>query len=510
MTYSFNLVDKSWIPCILPDGSARDLGLYDTLIHAHEIREVFDQSPLVTAALHRLLLAFLHRNFGPASRSEWKTLWSAGRFDQAALGVYFTTWKPRFDLFDEQHPFYQVSTFKTKDKEVEVNDILPELARGNNPTLFDHTTDETSSPLSPSAAARTLVTLQAYKLGGLSGLGANYVDAPIARSVYVLVVGSTLFETLLLNLVRYNGDDPMPVIGADCPVWERDDPATSSTPRGYLDYLTWQTLFLRLLPQPTLQGSVAVARVQIALGRNFKRGQVFDPGCAYTKNAKAKPNQEPWPSLRYHQARSLWRDSTTLLRLPSQEAKPPSSPRWVAQLVDDGILNPGAQYRLAAYGLCPDQANILFWRQERMPLPVRYLADENLVERLDFALRRAEDAATALRKATTHLARRVLYPNRQDAGIAKAQAEEAGRFAQHLAATELYWSSLEIPFFAFLQTLPNDSGIALAGWIKTLQATALHAFDETVRGLDQSARVLRAVVESRQTLMNRLRHALQP
>lgn len=58
----FNLVDQSWIPCLLRDGGKpQELSLRDTLIGAHEIRELCDDSPLVTVSLHRLLLAVLHR-----------------------------------------------------------------------------------------------------------------------------------------------------------------------------------------------------------------------------------------------------------------------------------------------------------------------------------------------------------------------------------------------------------------------------------------------------------------
>ena len=70
MKYSFNLIDQPWIPCVLPHGRMEDLSLRDTLLNAHKITAIFDQSPLVTAALHRLLLAILHRNFGPASQGE--------------------------------------------------------------------------------------------------------------------------------------------------------------------------------------------------------------------------------------------------------------------------------------------------------------------------------------------------------------------------------------------------------------------------------------------------------
>jgi len=92
----FNLVDQPWIPCLLRDGGKpQERSLRDTLTGAHEIRELSDASPLVTVSLHRLLLAILHRNFGPASFSEWKELWQHGQWDSDKLNQYFDEWKHR-------------------------------------------------------------------------------------------------------------------------------------------------------------------------------------------------------------------------------------------------------------------------------------------------------------------------------------------------------------------------------------------------------------------------------
>ena len=66
MTISFNLIDEPWIPCIL-DGTRVELGLRDVLAQAQQLREIRGDSPLETASLHRLLLAVLHRIFGPKS-----------------------------------------------------------------------------------------------------------------------------------------------------------------------------------------------------------------------------------------------------------------------------------------------------------------------------------------------------------------------------------------------------------------------------------------------------------
>ena len=511
MTYSFNLIDQPWIPCAMPDGSHTELSLRDTLLQAHEIREIFDQSPLVTAALHRLLLAVLHRNFGPASRSDWQKLWQAKRFDPDRLTAYFSDWHDRFDLFDDKYPFYQVAGLELKPKkvkEVEINDLLPELARGNTLTLFDHTTDQTSPPLSPPEAAWALLTIQMYKLAGGKLVGDMYsYDAPIARAICFLVGGATLFETLVLNLVLYQGDEPIPASDNDLPAWEQDKAETSGIPQGYLDYLTWQTLSLRLLPTQTSSGEVEIARVRVGLGRKFERGGVFDPACAYKKNLKAKPNQDPWPATRYKQDRALWRDSAPLFRLTDENKRPPSALKWISQLVNSGILDAQRPYRLLAFGQCTDQADIFFWRHEHLPLPAQYLTAENLVEALEFALKNTEKVADCLKWATETLARYALYPLKATENLAKAQKDEVN-LVNHLGVTEAYWSVLEGLFLDFIQRLPDDPDTVLADWNESVRSSAFRAFDEATNDLDQSARVLRAIAKGRSHLAQSVYKAL--
>jgi len=46
--------------------------------------------------------------------------------------------------------------------------LMLERASGNNKTLFDHTTTETSLRISPSEAAHVLITAQMFSLQGLN------------------------------------------------------------------------------------------------------------------------------------------------------------------------------------------------------------------------------------------------------------------------------------------------------------------------------------------------------
>lgn len=76
----FNLVDEPWIPCLmLEDNTREELSLGGVFARSREIRELYDPSPLVTVSLHRLLLAILHRNFGPRNLDAWRDLWVRGQ-----------------------------------------------------------------------------------------------------------------------------------------------------------------------------------------------------------------------------------------------------------------------------------------------------------------------------------------------------------------------------------------------------------------------------------------------
>src|SRR5437763_11916675 len=104
----YNLLEQPWIPVRLADGRYQDVGLRDVFALAPQIRAISDPSPLVAAALYRLLLAVAHRVLtGPASVEEWAALWDAGVFPMEAVDAYLARVRDRFDLFHPERPFYQ-------------------------------------------------------------------------------------------------------------------------------------------------------------------------------------------------------------------------------------------------------------------------------------------------------------------------------------------------------------------------------------------------------------------
>src|SRR5262249_4572484 len=173
---NFNLIDEPWLPCVTaaPDDGAPatvQLSLREILLRAHELAAVTGESPPVTAALYRLLLAVLHRcageddQTGPKDAARWEVLWNCGRFDADAINRYLAEQRPHFDLFDAERPFYQTAGPAVDEgKAASIAKLL--FQSDNNPTLFDHAIVADPPRLSPARAARLVVAYQAFDTGG--------------------------------------------------------------------------------------------------------------------------------------------------------------------------------------------------------------------------------------------------------------------------------------------------------------------------------------------------------
>ncbi len=107
MTYSYNLIDQPFIPVIDLNGIPQEVSLLDVLIKAPSFSRISASLPHTNAALYRLLLAVLHRVFGPTTLDEWERLWRKGAFDAQSLETYLRKWQSRFDLFASNRPFFQ-------------------------------------------------------------------------------------------------------------------------------------------------------------------------------------------------------------------------------------------------------------------------------------------------------------------------------------------------------------------------------------------------------------------
>ncbi|MDQ3045148.1 MAG: type I-E CRISPR-associated protein Cse1/CasA [Chloroflexota bacterium] len=515
---SFDLVSEPWIPCIRLDGVAQEYSLEGVLRDGPQIRELFDPSPLVTVSLHRLLLAILHRShMGPTNMREWTELWRRANWDPDVTGEYLNRWRHRFDLFHPERPFYQVPEMPEAIARQPITLLFTEVS-SSRARLFDHASEAMPVAVRPAVAARYLVAHQAFTIGfGKSDAGFYLRDGPLTRGYIVVTYGDNLFETLALNLQPYNAERPIPWRGDDLPAWEHEDPAVrdkaGTAPLGYTDYLTWQSRQIHLFAagNPPL-----VSRCQRRQNLDVA-GTPIDPFKCYVVDEQTGRRPRGLDTNR-----AIWRDSHTLLQPAGKAIQAPRAFATLARINTErqkGTIVARPVYRVGVFGIAAEignAANVLLWRHERLPLPLAYLEDQALADTLKQALDLAETSSDDLRVSCRLLAKHLLAPGVDVKGGREPHKDDISKLVTHLDTGRRYWARLEAPFRRLIVRLPRDTTTApehptgygeteLPAWAHQVRKVARDAFAETTRGLDQSARALKATVLAQRDLDRRLK-----
>lgn len=498
----FDLTERPWIPCETSKGELVELGLRDVLARAHELRAVSDSSPLVTAALHRLLLAVVHRVFGPPNIAAWKALYQADRFDERALSTYLDTWRHRLRLFDPERPFYQVRALPFAPDPV-ARLVFERSNYGAAVSLFQHGGPK-SDRLSPAEAARGLVALQLFAPGGLvkkRGEPDSATAAPLNRGAMTLLTGKTLKETLLLNSCVYAPEEGRPIVGdatRDRPAWERSSPAKIERrrPDGWLDLLTWQSRRLELARDEA--GLVSGVTYCVGQDLDDEAGHK-DPMLAYRLDAK-----RGWVAIEFREERVIWRDSHALVRtVDAAHVEPPVAVRQLAERTLRDVVPSTHRFSIELLGMRGDQAKILFSRHERLPVSAQLLEDREVGRAIEEAVSVAERAVQALRDAVRRLAQIALSP-----GDRLPDAKDVTHLALHLGAERVAWGALTPHFDAFLAQVATDRDGALNVFAEAVRREVVDAHASAARDLGAGTRALHAGASSEVTLRARLKELL--
>jgi CRISPR system Cascade subunit CasA len=491
MSYSFNLVDSAWIPCLTREGKYVEVGLFDLLTQAHHLKEIYGETPLVTAAIFPVALAVLHRVFGPRDRAQWQTLWKQGAFDEARLEAYFRQWYERFELLGEGRRFYQERDSRVKPKST----LYLVHTDSHSRIVFKQPADEVGENLKPAQAARQLITAQYFRIGGLSGIEEKFTDSIFARGVLFFAEGDTLFETLMFNLLPYPSDVAMRTTPNDKPCWEMDeDMKERPVPLGYLDYLTWQNKRFWLFPEETQTGELRIKTITVAPGRRII-SPIFSPLKSY--RSKSRKNEE-FSAMYFSDEKALWRDYHSLLTINSDVVKPPAIVSWLATISLSVEL---PHTRLMAIGMhsVSGQDKPIFYRQERMSLPQALLRDETgkRLEAIKFAISKAGEVESVARDAVKRLAREVL----QRGGEGDPDPAKVNSLLDQWNATSIYWAALEAPFWELVDRIARDDEGASAWWqadVLRPSADEMLSYAETLAGTDPGA--LKGGVSARRIL----------
>lgn len=506
---TFNLVGQSFIPA-LQHGRLLQLSLRETLLQSAQIAELSHPSPLITVALHRLLLAVLQRIFGADPLSAQANWCRDGNFPAARIDAYLDRWRDRFDLFDAERPFLQLADFSIELSRRPVTALLPEAVSGNNKTLFDHSLDRAPAALDPAAAALALLVSQCFALGGGRTAFQYSSHAPSATAALFLAQGENLFETLLLNLMPQSAAEH----AADRASWERERPwRTDEMRNGYkLAYAGPAQLYslparsVRLHAQEEA-GCIAVRWVSLASGATFDDplGTLEDPLVCYRQDEKRGRL-----ALGLSVERAFWRDFQALRPFPAQNAaawQPPAVISHAAELLE--ILDDGRPVAFMLYAQASDKAKVELWRHERFAIAAALRHDAAAWDVIRRALETAERAGKALGSACYALAGYLLSPRDGD-----ADRKRAGQLARSFAVLPRYWSLLDVDFHSWLDEydVHADDAQRERAWLQRVEHAVYSAWKLRAQMVSANFRGDQAIVSCQtpvDTLLRDLRRAIR-
>ncbi len=486
----FNLIDEEWIPVRFPDGTRDELGILDTLLRSNEITAIEDPSPLVVAALHRLLLAVLYRALdGPADIDQAKVLFKEGLPSEKIM-AYLEKWRDRFWLFHKKNPFGQNPNVP-KDKIEPWTKLTAEYNATSNKVLFDHTDTKNPGMREPSECARWLLSTMTFSISG----GRGYYPSPSPNAMMCIPLGRNLHETLCYNLVPYQNRD---VMRGDSALWEREPnklPLSTSKQAafGYADLYTWQSrmIFLEELPS----GEVTVMR--------FVAGQGFD-------NSSNNPDpMQPYKTdkikgklpVQFREDRGTWRDFDSLL--PDDTDLAPLTIQNALRLAGKKIDSMPKSVLVLGLRYQPPSANVDFWRMERFDLPGALAGKHHIRTEINRLLTDANDVQKSLWTACSSFAR-----DSVSRGDREPDKEDIKKFVRQIPIIPWYWSTVELRFHELLgnYAIDRDSDDIRCQWLKSLRDTLRAAWEKHRASVSMGDTwAIRALVKAEDPVLRKLK-----
>ncbi len=499
---AFDLTTEPWIPCEGLAGEHLLLSTHDVLARAHEVRAIDAESPLVTAALHRHVLAVLHRVCeGPATFAAWEAIAKIGRFSTESISAYLDRVRDRMDLFHPTHPFAQTRGLIGQFRADPIDMItVTRRSWGAARALFQHRPDAHVPTMSPAEAAQALLAYQAFDTGGLVKKPrepTSATSAPFLAGAMVLARGRTLFETLLANLLRYDPAHDLPVVGtdSDAPAWEQPPPPCSLPvaqepkvlPKGWLDQLTWLARRLELVQDERGRVSGFVRCV----GKGLHENTPLEPMIAWRQDKK-----RGWVAVGLRPERAFWRDANALFQSSEANATSFRCPRALGRMGEEAmrrVFPPHVRFSVDVIGVAANKSKVELVRRETLRAHAALLANHDAGAATDDAIAFAKACVSALEAALRVHGRWGVSP-----GDRAPEARDISNHVKALGAVEATWSALGVHFESFLQDLgelltadEDERGAKVAFEERCIRS--VHArFDEATAGGGGSPRWLKA------------------
>lgn len=500
---SYNLLEEKWIDCIDLQGENRTLSLSDLILDAHHIHSLAGEFPIINTSILFMLNALLisvFRKQGVALSDGrvWIDLFNAGRFEEGPFLDYFQSWRHRFNLFDDELPFFQ--TLIPEEKEGQFTGTAMKLmphytggTGGNSATLFDHHTLEEGIALTPKRAAQFLLPAHYYGAGGRI-MGRDYFNVAFAaKGLVFFLQGENLFETLMLNLLPYPDIDDVNSGPADCPIWERDTPYEINgrpgvnegknilyIPFGLMDILTWPGRKIQLIKDE----DGLVRNIRMRLGLNIK--QDYFPWFAYNRKGNF---------IRAREGQLLWRDYDVLLQFRQMNAvdsmnRSPQAVDWLNENIDD--LDERV-FNFYGAGMAKEaiEQKVHFYAETYFPLPTALLGNNDCIIEISYCLEKAEAIQGKLHDAVSRLTTQN-QTFTSDQFEDRKNEDNVKNLINYFNVESVYWEALEPNFYGLILHLPHDPVESMRRWEEAVQSAARSALAYAIRLAGESIAVWKA------------------
>lgn len=504
----FNLWFDPWIGLETSDGTIIRLGIQDTLIQAHQkLVAFFDNSPLVVVGIHRLLTAILQDIYDPQKVKDLGSIWNVGRFSPDLIISFGEKYSGRFDIFDEDQPFFQsadIPPSPSKENSIKtISYLAAEIPSGTAVVHFRHRYDD-AQIFCPICAAKGLVTIPAFATSGGSGIKPSINGVP---PIYVLPGGPNLFCKLFASLVLPAYKPKIASQSVDQVWWKREGVVKHSEELlevGYLHSLTFPARRVRLYP-------IKHDSVCTLCGEQTKWGvrtMVFEMGEARRKDSeswidpfagyKLNPGKPPTP-IRPQKGKALWREYGSLFLSHGSASDQSQSIRpaildQAAALAIEGVNSNNQQRALRCVGMVTDmKAKVFEWVDVGYEVPLNLLEDEYAGIEVNRAIQFAQDCAKILAKVfKVHFG-----------GTGKG-ATRHSRLRSDLV--DHYWGDLAIPFREFILDLAENpkEQKPIIHWIDTVISVAQKTMSDIIEYIGDDAASLRDRVKAESDCTNRL------
>lgn len=470
MRATFQVLDDGWIPVITADGEERLLGVRQTILQAHALREISCASPLEEYAVYRFLGLFLMDALRPESESDLEDLLEQGHFSKDALERYISVCRSEgvsFDLFDEARPFLQSRFDPAYEKEVKSTGVLDcTRPSGDNHTHFVHERDRISCQ--PDKALRLLLATYCFCQQGGRGYYTGICGDP---PYYSVIKGRSLFETLVYLLVP---TDSISIPFSDPPIlWRRMDPIEPGKQIGAVSWLQGMLFPSRRIHLISNQSGNVIGSYYCP-GENYANKKSWrDPYVTYVNQ-----KDELLP-LRPDADRAIWRNLCDIVDIPGNRAP------LVLELYRRIYI--GQRVEMAVYGLETDKAKRIALYRHDLSFPLSLTESESNVELLSLCIASSEELARALKQALTNT--------------------NALRDGDAAAAVREYYRQCEARFWALCEEAANaaDRRSLRASFCADVCAIADRVFQEQLSGRNLRAAALAAAADQRGRLQKAIR-----